>query len=74
MAIRCEQAPPSFCFSHVFNHVAAELKMDPTEVALKNDGVEGEDMEYLAEFKRSHGFPVRDSLRECIQAGKKAIG
>ena len=74
MAIRCEQAPPSFCFSHVFNHVAAELKMDPTEVALKNDGTEGEDMEYLAEFKRSHGFPVRDSLRECIEAGKKAIG
>ncbi len=74
MAIRCEQAPPSFCFSHVFNHVAAELKMDPAEVALKNDGIEGEDMEYLAEFKRSHGFPVRDSLRECIEAGKKAIG
>lgn len=73
MAIRCEQAPPSFCLSHVFNHVAAALEMDPTEVALRNDGVEGKDMEYLAEFKRRHGFPVRDSLRECIEAGKKAI-
>ena len=38
MAIRCEQLPPSFTLIHVFNHVAAELKMDPTELALKNDG------------------------------------
>ena len=34
---------------------------------------EGRDMAYLEEFKRTHGFPVRDSLRECIEAGKKAI-
>jgi len=50
-----------------------ELGMDPTEVALKNDGVEGRDMAYLAEFKAAHGFPVRDSLRECIEKGKKAM-
>ncbi len=73
MAIRCEQSPPSFCLSQIFNHVAAELGMDPTEVALKNDGVEGEDINHLADFKREHGFPVRDSLRECIEAGKKAM-
>ncbi len=48
--------------------------MDPAEVALMNDGVEGKDMEQLAEFKRAHGFPDRDSLRECIDAGKNAIG
>ncbi|MBN2186102.1 MAG: xanthine dehydrogenase family protein molybdopterin-binding subunit, partial [Dehalococcoidia bacterium] len=35
---------------------------------------EGEDMEYLAEFKRKHGFPVRDSLKEGVEAGKKAMG
>jgi CO/xanthine dehydrogenase Mo-binding subunit len=74
MAIRCEQSPPCFCLSQVFNHAAAALGMDPTEVALINDGVEGKDVEHLAEFKRAHGFPVRDSLRECIEAGKKAIG
>ncbi|MBN2062971.1 MAG: xanthine dehydrogenase family protein molybdopterin-binding subunit [Deltaproteobacteria bacterium] len=73
-AIRCEQLPPSFALTHVFNHVAAELNMDPTELALQNDGAEGEDMAALAEFKRKNGFPVRDSLRECIEAGKKAIG
>ncbi|MBN2186559.1 MAG: xanthine dehydrogenase family protein molybdopterin-binding subunit, partial [Dehalococcoidia bacterium] len=74
MALRCEQAPAAFGFIHVFDRVAAELGMDPTELALKNDGVEGEDMEYLAEFKRKHGFPVRDSLKECVEAGKNAMG
>jgi CO/xanthine dehydrogenase Mo-binding subunit len=74
MALRCEQSPACFCLSQIFNHVAAELAMDPATVALMNDGVEGKDIEHLAEFKRSHGFPVRDSLRECIEAGKRAIG
>jgi CO/xanthine dehydrogenase Mo-binding subunit len=72
-ALRCEQQPPSSCLTHVFNHVAAELKADPTEVALKNDGCEGRDLSFLEAFKRTHGFPVRDSLKECIEAGKKAI-
>jgi CO/xanthine dehydrogenase Mo-binding subunit len=74
MAIRCEQLPPAFALIHVFNHVAAELDIDPIEVALKNDGVDGKDMTYLAEFKHTNGFPVRDSLKECIEAGKKAMG
>ncbi len=42
--------------------------------ALRNDGCDGRDMAYLSAFKREHGFPDRDSLRECIGAGKKAIG
>jgi xanthine dehydrogenase molybdenum-binding subunit len=74
MAIRCEQLPPSFTLIHVFNHVAAEMKMDPTELALKNDGADGVDMPALSKFKVDHGFPVRDSLKECIEAGKKALG
>jgi CO/xanthine dehydrogenase Mo-binding subunit len=74
MALRCEQSPACFCLSQIFNHVAAELGMDPATVASMNDGVEGKSIEHLAEFKRSHGFPVRDSLRECIEAGKRAIG
>ncbi len=73
MALRCEQLPPSFCFTHIFSHAAAALDMDPIEVALKNDGVEGRDMDYLAAFKEEHGFPARDSLRECIEKGKAAI-
>ena len=33
-----------FCFSAVLNHVAEALGMDPTELALKNDGCEGHPM------------------------------
>jgi CO/xanthine dehydrogenase Mo-binding subunit len=71
---RCEHNQNAMCLSLVFDHVAAELGLDPTEVALKNDGCNGHDISYLSEYKRKHGFPDRDSLRECIEAGKKAIG
>jgi xanthine dehydrogenase molybdenum-binding subunit len=54
--------------------VAAELGLDPTEVALKNDGYDGRDTTELSKYKREHGFPDRDSLKECIEAGKKTIG
>ena len=71
---RCEQLPNCMCLTLVFDHVAAELGLDPTEVALKNDGYDGKDAAHLDEYKRQHGFPDRDSLKECIEAGKKAIG
>ncbi len=72
-AIRCEQLSNVFCLSAVLNRVAEALKMDPTEVALKNDGLEGKPMAELSELKTALGFEPRDSLRECIEAGKKAI-
>ena len=72
-AIRCEQLPPSFVMTHVFNHVAAELGMDPTKLAIINDGADGEGIEVLNKHKEELGFPVRDSLQECLAAGKKAI-
>ena len=71
---RCEQLPNCLCLTLVFDRVATELGLDPTEVALKNDGCDGHDTTYLSEYKREHGFPDRDSLKECIEAGKKAIG
>ena len=71
---RCEQLPNVFTFTLVFEHVAAALGMDSTEVALKNDGYGGQDTSALASYKKEHGFPDRDSLAECIEAGKKAIG
>lgn len=70
---RCEQLPNTLCLTLVFDHVATELGLDPTEVALKNDGYDGHDTTRLSEYKREHGFPDRDSLKECIEAGKKAI-
>jgi xanthine dehydrogenase molybdenum-binding subunit len=48
--------------------------MDPTLVALKNDGYEGEGMDYVDAKKVEFGYPVIDSLKECIDVGKAAIG
>ncbi len=70
---RCEQLPNSFCITMIFDHVADALGLDPTEVALKNDGCEGHGMDWLLNYKKEKGFPERDSLKECIEAGKKAI-
>jgi len=72
-AIRCEQSANSFHLCMVNDYVADALGMDPTEVALKNDGAEGKDINYLSQFKRDHGFPDRDSLKECIDVGKAAL-
>ncbi len=67
---RCEMLPPVLTFTMVMDRVATELGMDPTEVALKNDGAMGHDMEWLNNEKKQRGFPVRDSLKECIDRGK----
>jgi CO/xanthine dehydrogenase Mo-binding subunit len=73
-AVRCEQNPNAHSMAQVFGHVAGALGLDPVEVALKNDGCEGHDMEWLNKKKKELGFPIRDSLKECVEKGKKAIG
>jgi len=72
-ASRCEMQPDAFGLTIINNHVAGALGMDPSEVALKNDGCEGEDMHHLSAYKVLHGFPDRDSLAECIVAAKAAV-
>jgi len=67
---RCEMLPPVLTQTMIFGRVASELGMDPTEVALKNDGCMGHDMEWARQEKEKRGFPQRDSLRECIEQGK----
>ena len=58
----------------IINKVAAHLGMDPIKVQLLNDGVEGHDMAWLDEnVKKRYGMPVRDSLKEVIEAGKAAF-
>jgi CO/xanthine dehydrogenase Mo-binding subunit len=54
------------------NRVAAELGMDPLEVAYKNDGNCGDGSEFLKEYRQRHGFPDVDGLTKIIEAGKKA--
>jgi xanthine dehydrogenase molybdenum-binding subunit len=70
---RCEQNSNSLTLTLICAQVANALGLDPIEVALKNDGAEGHDMEWLNARKAELGFPVRDSLRECIEKGKAAI-
>ncbi len=71
---RCEQNANTHTFTLAFDHIADALRMDPTEVALINDGADGHDMAWLNERKAEMGFKVRDSLRECVRRGKAAIG
>lgn len=74
--------PACVCYRHgmrscgmwnmIYGHVAAELGMDPTEVAIKNDGYHGHDMNWVLEnVKRPLGFPEVDSLKNIIQIGKE---
>ncbi len=71
---RCEQNSNCLTLTLICERVAEALGLDPIEVALKNDGAEGHDMDWLNRRKAELGFPVRDSLRECIEKGKAAIG
>ncbi|MCP4681312.1 MAG: xanthine dehydrogenase family protein molybdopterin-binding subunit [Desulfobacterales bacterium] len=70
---RCEQNAPVHAFTMIFDHVAGALGLDPVDVALKNDGADGHDIEWLNQQKTERGFPVRDSLKECVEKGKAAI-
>ncbi len=70
---RCEQNANTHTQTLVFDHMANALNLDPTEVALKNDGAFGHGPEWLNQQKKERGFVVRDSLRECIENGKAAI-
>ena len=74
--------PPNVCYRHgmracgmmnmIYGKVAAELGMDPTELAEKNDGGEGEPIEWVdANIKGPQGFPMTDSLAEVIAIGKQ---
>ncbi|NLT68717.1 MAG: molybdopterin-dependent oxidoreductase [Acidobacteria bacterium] len=63
------------CVPHnvMFDRVAVEFGLDPTEVALKNDGCRGHYWDWVTEYQKENGFPQRQSLREVIEKGKKAI-
>ena len=63
------------CVPHgvMMDRVAAELELDPTEVALKNDGCRGHSWDWVTRYQKENGFPQRWSLKEVIDAGKKAM-
>src|SRR5512143_799596 len=51
---RCEHLPNCLCLTLVFDHVAAALGMDPTELALMNDGCHGHDTSFLEAYRAEH--------------------
>jgi CO/xanthine dehydrogenase Mo-binding subunit len=57
----------------MFDRVSAEFGLDPTEVALKNDGCRGHYWDWVTQYQKDNGFPQRWSLKEVLDKGKKAI-
>lgn len=72
----CFRHGAACCVPHniMFDHVAAKFGLDPTDVALKNDGCQGRDWEWIAKYQEKNGFPKRHSLKEVLKLGKEAIG
>jgi CO/xanthine dehydrogenase Mo-binding subunit len=73
--LECFRHGAASCVPHnvMFDLVAAEFGLDPTEVALKNDGCQGHDWDWITQYQKENGFPQRHSLKEVIQMGKEAI-
>jgi CO/xanthine dehydrogenase Mo-binding subunit len=73
---QCYRHGAAACVPHnmMFSRVAAEFGIDPTEVALRNDGCHGHPWEWVAQYQKENGFPQRQSLKEVIDRGKQAIG
>jgi CO/xanthine dehydrogenase Mo-binding subunit len=69
--VRCEGLGSALHYSLIMNRVAAELNMDPLDIAYKNDGNCGDGGEFLSEYKARHGFPDIDGLAAVIEPGKK---
>ena len=71
----CFRHGAASCVPHnvMFDLVAAEFGLDPTEVALKNDGCQGHDWDWVTQYQKENGFPQRHSLKEVIETGKQAI-
>jgi CO/xanthine dehydrogenase Mo-binding subunit len=71
----CFRHGAASCVPHnvMFDLVAGEFGLDPTEVALINDGCRGYDWDWVTQYQKENGFPQRHSLKEVIEMGKKAI-
>jgi len=71
----CFRHGAACCVPHnvMFDLVAAEFNLDPTEIALTNDGCQGHDWEWITNYQKQNGFPQRHSLKEVIEIGRKAI-
>jgi CO/xanthine dehydrogenase Mo-binding subunit len=73
--VSCYRHGAHCCVPHnlMFDRVAAEFGLDPTRVALINDGCEGHHWDWVAQYQEENHFPKRQSLKEVIELGRKAI-
>ncbi len=73
--VSCWRHGAHCCVPHnvMFDRVAGEFGLDPTEVALINDGCNGHYWDWITQYQKENNFPQRQSLREVIALGKKAI-
>jgi CO/xanthine dehydrogenase Mo-binding subunit len=71
----CFRHGATSCTPHsvMFDRVAGEFGLDPTEVALKNDGCQGHGWDFITQYQKENGFPQRHSLKEVIETGKEAM-
>jgi xanthine dehydrogenase molybdenum-binding subunit len=71
----CFRHGAASCAPHnvMFDRVAAEFGLDPTEVAMTNDGCRGHDWDFVTQYQKENGFPRIQSLKEVIETGKKAM-
>jgi len=74
--VACWRHGAHCCVPHnmMFDRVAGELGLDPTEVALKNDGCNGHYWDWVTQYQKENDFPQRHSLKEVLALGKKAFG
>jgi CO/xanthine dehydrogenase Mo-binding subunit len=70
--MRCEGLGAALHYSLIMNRVAAELGMDPIDVAYKNDGNCGDGRDFLAEYRTRHSFPDIDGLAAVMEIGRQA--
>jgi xanthine dehydrogenase molybdenum-binding subunit len=71
----CFRHGAAACVPHnvMFDRAAAEFGLDPTDVAIINDGCQGHDWDWVTQYQKENGFPQRHSLKEVIEMGKQTI-
>ena len=72
-ASRCEQQTNAKVKQNVFTRVAAALGVDEGTIALKNDGQEGYDTQWVSQFKQTNKLPDIDSLKVVLELGKDTV-
>ena len=71
--VACWRHGAACCVPHnfMFDQVAAEFGLDPTEVALINDGCNGHPWDWITQYQKENNFPQRQKSQGNPGSGKK---